>query len=174
MSQYTGYWQGQFRMTFEEMSPDNMASWYHLETAGFDGWLAGARPLTFFRSDGAVIRAGSSMHKYDEGSVPHKLQSLVDPKAWARAFGFHDLMFTDHGWYEWNGTLWEYKQQEMHAVNEFLLYGAIATGCPVDEADAMFEGVNLGGQEIWDSHKGPFPCNPMLEIDRPPEYDKAA
>ena len=157
------YFDGTFRMTFEGMSPDNSASWYFLETAGHGG-----KPLVFHSGDGTIIRVGSQLHQYDEGSVPHAFQSIVDPKAWARAYCFHDCMYEDHGWYVWADGMWLFCQQTQYAVDLMLMQMAIATGCQVDEAEAMFEGVHLGGEAIWAAHAGPFPALPFLEGDRAP------
>jgi hypothetical protein len=157
------YFDGTFRMTFERMSPDNSASWYFLETAGHGGV-----PLTFHTGDGTIIRVGSQMHGYDEGSVPHLFQSLVDPKAWARAYAFHDAIYMDHGWYVWMDGIWVFCEQTQYAADMMLQEMAIATGCPIYEAEAMFEGVHLGGGPIWDAHNGPFPVLPFLESERAP------
>ena len=162
---------GSFRMTFERFDPtaDNGgASLYFLETAGFghpDG------PLIFRTVDGKMIRPASQLHDYDEGSVPQGFcQWEVSPNAWARAYACHDCMYCDHGWYEWDGNLgfWAFMPQVRHAVDVLLMRMAIATGCPVRQAEEMFEGVNLGGGEKWDGHPGPFPALPFLESERAP------
>lgn len=157
------YFDGTFRMTFERMSPDNRSSLYLLETAGHGG-----EPLTFHLATGTAIRVGSRMSGYDEGSVPHWAQSIADPKAWARAYAFHDAIYMDHGWYVWMHGIWVFCPQTQRAADLLLMAMAIATGCPVHEAEAIFEGVNLGGGPIWDAHKGPFPVLPFLESERAP------
>ena len=149
------YFSGTTRMDFEGKDPTDGFPLYYLQTAGY-----GAEPLTFHTREGVLQRPASRMHGYDMGSVPRKccLQGVVSPNCWHRAFAMHDPGFVTHGWWEsTDGINWKFVLKTEHQVNVMLVRWMRADGCGADEADIAFEGVALGGGELWDSHKGPFP-----------------
>lgn len=151
------YFSGTFRMDYEGQDPVSDASLYFLQTAGY-----GAEPLVFHAREGTLMRPASQMHGFDQGSVPARLQGVVSPSNWGRAYGCHDLSYINHGWWELVAGVWTFKLQSRHAVDCMLVRWMRATGCGSVEADEAFEGVLLGGGSLWANHAGPFPVGPFI------------
>ena len=157
MSDAEDYFSGTFRMDYEGQDPDSLVALYYLQTAGY-----GCEPLVFHTREGGFQRPASSIHSYDEGSVPRRLQGLVSPNAWARAYAMHDCSYINHGWWELVNGVWTFQLKTRHQVDEMLIRWLLATGCGRDEAYACFEGVLFGGGDIWAHHTGPFPVGPFI------------
>ena len=150
------FFDGTFRMDYEGQDPDSDASLYFLQTAGY-----GAAPLVFHTREGPLIRPANQMHGYDQGSVPARLQGVVSPSNWGRAYACHDLAYMSHGWWELVDGVWTFKLQTRCAVDDMLVRWMVATGCSECEAYEAHAGVYLGGGSDWDGHTGPFPAGPF-------------
>ena len=160
------YFDGVYRATFTGKDSDQVPK-HLLETAGIvlpDG--SQPTPLRFFDAQRKVWqRPASRMPGFDFGSVPASLQSLVSPLTASRAFAMHDAAYVNHGWWESPAADGPYTfvPKNRHEVDEMLIRWMIVDGTSVLEAELAFEGVYLGGGDLWDSHKGPFPVGTFID-----------
>lgn len=119
-------------------------------------------PLTFHAETGKLYRPASSFSEFDFGSVPRITQSIVSPLCATRSFVFHDSSFLNHGmWVSYDcGKSWQFLLLSQHEVNHWLYRMMNVEGNPEARCWAAFEGVQIGGSDIWKSHAGPFPTSP--------------
>jgi hypothetical protein len=123
-------------------------------------------PLTFHAHDGRQYRPASSFSEFDFGSVPRITQSIVSPLCATRSFVFHDSSFLNHGmWVSYDGgSIWSFLPLSQHEVNHWLYRMMNVEGNPEARCWAAFEGVQIGGSDMWKSHVGPFPINPGYPV----------
>jgi hypothetical protein len=121
-----------------------------------------ADPLTFHCLDGSQVRPASRFAGFDFGSVPGRLQSLVPALCSPRAFVFHDSAFQNHGhWVSKDGGIsWVFVSLSQHEANHWLYLMMNVEGNPVRRCWLAFEGVQVGGSDVWRKHTGPFPVDP--------------
>ena len=126
----------------------------------FDFQNDDANPLTYILSN-KWIRPAQSLAT-DFGSVPSELQTEVGPLDCPCAYVFHDSAFENHGWWESydQGKSWNYVPKTQHEVDEMLRDMAVVEGVDWVERNLMFAGVEVGGTQLWNNHKGPFPVDP--------------
>ena len=142
-------------MDYEGQDNDGVAT-FTLTTAGY-----GADPFVFHTREGILQRPATVMHGFDQGSVPKGLaQAFVSPNATSRAFAFHDSAFDNHGWWEsTDGVNWKFAPKSREQTDHMLIRWMMADGAGERTAYAAFEGVHLGGSDVWNAHKGPFPAD---------------
>ena len=101
----------------------------------------------------------------DFGSVPPEFQSEVGPLDSPNGYVMHDKDFKNHGWFESRdkGKTWQYVAKTEDEVNSQLFDWAEADGVDWVEREEMYEGVEVGGTKLWNSHTGPFPVDPPPE-----------
>ena len=117
-------------------------------------------PLIYVLPDRWIT--GTSKGETDMGSVPPEFQSQVSPLESPRGYPLHDSAFSNHGWWESydQGQTWVYVGKTEDEVNDMLFDWAEADGVDWWDREEMYEGVQLGGTKLWNSHVGPFPVDP--------------
>jgi hypothetical protein len=122
-----------------------------LTSEGRSTWYL-ARPLALETDDGEMITAPVGFHT-DLGSIPPigAPFGLFPDGQGVRAFVIHDLLYFTSGTGLWNGKLCITRETpySRHEADEILREGLKACGASVEERNAIYEAVRLGGARGW-------------------------
>lgn len=142
--------EGTFTLCFKgEFIPRRKVFSKHLVPL-FEFNLDDGTPMAFRAADGLRLKPNRTFARYDFGSVPLVLQSLVSPLCSPRGFACHDSFYQFHGCWEAHDGEDRWTPMTRRQADDLLRRMMRAEGCTGWTAFKAWLAVRVGGSRGWD------------------------